>query len=239
MAYGLKIENPTNELVLSDDGFVAGFVGKASLVGTSQADKSNLLDMFGGGSSFSITFAGQIVPVLKLNSTYSGRIGGFSRSGDVWTIGTINADTSSIDADGFTTQVAPEVYVFGIPDSVTGYGMALFTPAGVPAGNLILPPLVVAQRLQFAAGDGLVSRDSSIVTPGLLGRSLDYRRTVHVHGVKQDFLFYGSAFGATSTQLSRSFDLRERVNDEDGTGGTNETLLNACSVFIVELDGLG
>ena len=146
MAFGLSTSNNSNELTLSSDGLLFGYIGRAtfqSLV----ANETTTADAFSGYSIYTITWPTDIVVAIGLD-VGAGRVAFRSQtqSGSTWTI-TVYRTGNTLDGLGFYDQAAANVYVWGLPTTVSGFGMAIYNAAGVLTGDLTRRPLVAAARI--------------------------------------------------------------------------------------------
>ena len=141
MSYGLRITNPSGELVLSSDAKGLYCIGKATLQGSvvqaSGSFPSSYPGRQWGYSVYRISHAGPIIPAVEL--VLNKRVSILSvveSSSGVWDVTAYCGDTA--DADGFdTVQYAVDVWAYGLPLSApSGYGMAIFNASGGCAYDL-------------------------------------------------------------------------------------------------------
>jgi len=235
MAYGLQIVNPSGELVLSSETYFPVYLGKATLSGSVVAPTTTL----GGYSLYTFTYSGQILPVLKLDSTKRGTIISYSQAGSTWTIKVSFRDTST-NAQGFFTQYLAEVFVFGFPTSLGGtWGGAIYDASGNLVGDLTRAPMLVASRVSWATSGATATYSESITVPGVLGRAVDYRVRSFPHASLVDSLYEMSTFRLGTGSVIRDYDLRRRINNQAAGDAESPTeRLGALDLWLIELNGL-
>lgn len=157
MSYGLKIINPSNELVISSDAMGLYCVGKAVLQGAVVQPTGLATATFPGRktgySVYRINHPGQIIVALDLPLGKNvGLLGVTQPAAGVWEITAHCGDGP--DADTFdTTEYALDVWAFGFAQSVAeGYGLALYTASGALAwdmsrANMLFPRAYVPSSL--------------------------------------------------------------------------------------------
>lgn len=147
--YGMTVVNGSNELTISSEGITYGYIGKATLSSTAQAS-GNTTVKNKGSSFYTINWAGDIVVALPVKTNGVTALLNVSQSGSTWTIQVFKGN-GSYDAQGFDVQEATDVYVFGAPVTVTGYGMALYNSAGVLSADFTRRPMLYKGRFNIAA----------------------------------------------------------------------------------------
>lgn len=248
MTFGLKIVNPSGEVVLSSDTYFPVYLGRATLVSTTQptaVGSSSTGTGTGGSSTLTFTYAGQIVPVLGLPAGRNGMILGCSRSGSTWTIRVSHSDGASITditspAFQMLVQSTPTVYVFGFPTSIGGtFGGAIWDAAGNLIGDLTRQPLFVRQRLLLASGASTATV-LPLTSPGIVGRSTDTDILGAPTAIPEvlRFLYRNSIFSIAGTTLTRTFDRRLLKNAATGTSPDIGGRLDKLPLFLVECAGL-
>lgn len=237
MSYGLRITNPSGELVISSDAKLLSYLGKATRTSTAQATSS-----LGGSSTYTFTYAGLIVPALKLSTTQRGTVFSMSQAGSTWTIKVSWwTTTAPLDANGFRTQnTNAEVFVYGFPlTRAADYGMLLFDSGGNLAADLTRRPLIVKERRSFSAGVNSVALAGAATMPALLGRTYDLTIIASPvgSGLQSDFSFQASGFGLSGGSLVRTPEQRrfQRANTENFSPGSH---LGAADFWIVDVQGL-
>lgn len=234
MSYGITAINGSDELVLDDESFLPFYLGKATFGSTT----APVFDA-GGFSTYTITSATQIIPVVELASGMQAAIIDYSQAGSTWTIN-VDASTvgSALDARGFAAQVAPVVHVYGLPTTPSGFGVGLFDSAGVTRVDLVRRPFAIARRVSFGTGAGLSSTFAAGVSrPGVMGTLRDYYATSTISGPRFDIRTFASVISMSgTTQLRRAQDLRTRVLED--AGRANVSILPAAFVLLCELAGL-
>lgn len=232
MSYGLLIENPSGQLVVSSDGLFPGYLGKATLVSTVQDDGAT-----SGYSTFTFSHAAQIIPVLKLVDQRSTFLQNLSFASGVWTILVHHAGSPS-GTEGFKTQYAPEVFVWGVPAAVSGWGMAIYDATGNPTGDLTKKPLIVAQQINWTSTDGPEALAAGITTPGIIGQMADWRRQSFPVGATWNVGYDSGAWFLNGTDIARSFSRIQWWPTEDTDLGGTALLQQAATALIVDVAGL-
>lgn len=231
MAYGLSIENPSGKLVLSSDGIIPGYLGKATLSSVTQNDTTNA-----GFSTYTFSHAGPIIPVVKLQSTRQTFLQSYTQSGSTWTIIVYNGGSPSID-NGFDTQYSTDVYVWGLPVSVSGYGGAIYDGSGNLKGDLLKRPLDIKARIDWDSST-VSGSISGITTPGIIGSLSDWQRAVTGSGT---FVvrINAASWNYSSGTLSRStFSQMIYEPAEDSNYGGSSTVRRAVVASLVDVNGL-
>ena len=234
--YGLRIVNPTNELVITTDSYTLGYLGKATFMSTTQAASGS-----GGFSSFTIDSPGAPVPVIEMVDGSCGNVESVTSAGGLaWTIDVSHGDPTVKNSTGFMTQTAPVVHVWGFPSgpAQSEYGLMLYRDDGTVCADLSKRPFKVFKRINFGAGNGLC--DGLVGIPariGIVGRLADYYLAYNKHGALTDIRSSNSAFmkypPSPTTNIQRVPDLREFSPNEDvsGTPAAN-TLLQKLTGFL-------
>lgn len=174
MTYGLQVLNDSGELVMHNRGAIFGYIGRATHVGTTQAAYQGN-DKFIGYTTYQIVWNAPILVALPLVAGYRTRLQGMSQSGSTWTI-TVSHTTGGTDAEGFRTQYATTVYVFGRTTGASGFGVALYDAAGNILGDLSRPPIRAGHRIQFTGTETQIARPTGYTAPAVIGWPFDERR---------------------------------------------------------------
>jgi hypothetical protein len=129
-----RVFNPAGALVVDRNAPGVYFLGRATHISTVQpsGDVNTLNGRNAGESLFEFTSALPVIPAIELKDGCVVRMSskyGMSRSGNTLQI-RLYCGTSTLDANGFATQVTPEVYMFGRVGSVGGLGLRLRDDAG-------------------------------------------------------------------------------------------------------------
>ena len=246
MAFGIKITNPSGELVLSSDTYFPVYLGRATFVSTTQPSgvgSASTGTGTGGHSTLTFSYAGQIVPVLVLPSGFRGAIYACTQVGSTWTISASYTDGSTVTdltspAASMYIQSAPTVFVFGFPLSLGGaYGMAIYNAAGALVGDLTRQPLVIRQRVFIPAAVNTASVPA-LTLPGIVGRATDTQINAFPTGVPEisRVLYRNTIFSITGTTMTRNLDRRLLRNT--GIDGGDITNINATNLWLVECSGL-
>lgn len=166
MGFGLVTYNSSGGLTLSSDGRTYGYIGRATWVSTSQPP-TGLSIGENGHSTYTISWAGDIVVALPIKTNGGTALIGKSQAGSTWTI-TVHKGTGSLNSMGFDVEEATEVYVFGAPVSAPAYGLVLYNSASVLAADMTRRPLTFDKYLSFAASTSTAAF-SGLTTPAVIG----------------------------------------------------------------------
>lgn len=239
MAYGLQVENENGKLVLSDGGLLPGYIGRATLLSVQQAAPAFGAPGYNGLTGMSlhqIVSAGPIIPAIRLEVGRHSSILSMSRSGSLWTIAAYHGGTP-IDGQGFEYQYAPEVHVWAIPTSVSGYGMALYNPSGALAGDLSKRPLDYKQKVRLTSVQPTVALDPTIVTPAIIGDLHDWRRQRSGSGPFYTYDYDTTAWTLTAgPELLRAY-VRSRHMENEDSIGASVTLFRDVRALLVDVNG--
>jgi hypothetical protein len=247
MAFGILINNPSGEMVLSSDTYFPVYLGKATVVSTVQPFGSGTAATGtgnGGYSTCSFNYAGQIVPVLKLAPGHKGTIYSCTQSGSTWTIRASYTNGSQVTdlnspTNGMFLQTAPEIFVFGFVTSLGGsYGAAIYNSSGVLVGDLTRRPLILKQRMNLPVNTTSAAVNTPAVVPGVLGRCFDTSVTGGPTGIPEIYrLAYSQyIFSCSSTTFARGLDRRKIMNT--GADNPHPDSIRGVDVWLVELNGL-
>lgn len=244
MAFGLQCFNTSGELTLSADGLTPGYLGKATFVGSApysgNASSSSI-----GQSTWTFSSPNPIICALglKSSSTAGGRILRVSQSGSTWTIIVQDLSNATEGPSGggsfFSQRTDSDIYVFGIPTSVSAYGIALYNSSGALSGDLSRKPLSALARLLFPSGTTSLTIPS-VVKPAIIG----YPATSHTlssggHGGGTPFInthYEGVWHLQSSTVLERTDVLVDY--DRDDGGIPVNTATPSTSAMLIEANGL-
>lgn len=224
-------------MTLSSDGYLFGYIGKATWVSTTQPGTSTV-NSNGGFSTYTITWPGDIIVAVAV-SGFSGSgtyLRSQSQSGSTWTITVFNTTTST-GSLGFATQVATDVYVWGVPTTPSTYGLALYDSAGNLTGDLSRTPLIFKDRVSFSSSD-TSKTTSSYTKPAIIGSARMLQQTATNIGgsVPWRNLTYEGVWQWDSGTLYRSF-AQTRYNRDDGPGPVSSVTGDA-SVLLLEASAL-
>lgn len=175
MAYGIQAFNDSGEFTFSSSGYLLTYLGKATFVSTTPAGTSSS-DAFNGFSIFTFTYAGPIVVGIGLlgSGTSGSIVDRITNVGSTWTIRVYHSNSTG-NSLGFPGQItAADVYVWGLPLSVSGYGLALYDASGNLIGDLLKPMLRFKARVSFTGGS-LSQSIPAMTKPAVIGSLL--RRT--------------------------------------------------------------
>jgi hypothetical protein len=234
MTYGLNIEAGLGGLTISSDGITYGYIGRATNTGVSQSGGTTNNRSI-GQSSYTINWAGDIVVALPIKANKTTALVNITQSGEVWTI-TCHAGTGTFDSFGFENQEATEVYVFGAPVSVSGFGLALYNASGGLCADLSRQPMTVRGVSSHAANvyDWLLP--SGMTTPAVVGTPEDYETTSARDGAFWINRFYSYGWTLFGGNLRRVPNAIRRLR-EDGPIGFDK-VINAMNAIVIEASGL-
>lgn len=245
MAYGIQCTNTSGQLTLSSDGFLLGYLGKATFVSKSNASGDSVFSQTGSCIySFAAPTSGMIIPAIGLKGSGSNGLvitSYFRTTGNNWQINVIDNGTTTEGYNNlYWAQAGTAViYVWGVPSSVSGYGVALYNSSGVLTADLSRRPLIFTQRVSFVTNDMDVTI-GSYVKPAILGHTNSYHNLATDEGVGGTPWFNTQYKGVWSwngsTTLTRGDTLRTADHD-DGPGPT-DVLHGPTSVLIIEANGL-
>lgn len=237
MSYGLQCVNGSNELTLSSDGFIYGYLGKATWQSTTQPG-TGTVHSSNGSSTYTITWAGDIIVAVAVPFLGYACLLSMTQSGSTWTIKAFCSAGAS-NSLGFDTQITADVYVWGRPTSTSGWGLAIYDASGNLTGDLSRPPLSFKERVSFTSSS---SSDTQTITSysklAVIGSPRLSQFTSSNVGGSTPWLNreWMGAWTWASGQLGRSFVLSQYTRD-DGPGG-NSTTRDACNVLALEANGL-
>lgn len=228
----MSIENPGASLVFSSDGLMPGYLGKATYQSTTAPDGT-----FHGYSTYTFSYSGSIVPVLKLVSGRNTAFRGMSYSAGVWTI-TVYHGGTPVDANGFETQYVADVYVWGVPVSVSGFGLSIYDASGNLAGDLTKRPLIIGQKINWSNATFSEAVSASIVTPGIIGCTNDWKREVLGSGPTWEVNFLSGVWTLSTGTLNRNFARIQHYPTEDTNQGGTSIVWQPCRALLVDVNGL-
>lgn len=172
MTYGLKIINPSGELVMSSDAKGLYCLGKGTLQGSVVQPSGNATGSHPGRTAgYSVyRFSGHPGPLifgveLVLNKTVGIRSVS-NPSSNTWDVTVYCGDTP--DAHGFETQYGLDVWAFGLPQTApaSGYGLAIYDASGNIAWDLTQLPLFAKG---YISGSSSPHTIPSLTKPVVLG----------------------------------------------------------------------
>lgn len=228
MTYGLKITNPSGELVISSDAKGLTCIGRATLQGSviqaSGGPTSVSPGRIGGSSTYRILHSGPVIWAVDLPlNRYVGIIGTSQPFAGAWDVACHCGD--SLDAFGFSTnQYAVDVWAFGfVPTLMDSYGMAIYDSAGtlshdLSRPNLLFPRAFVEDSYGTPVTIPALSRPIAMGCPGSERRTQD-RVSVNTWA---DNAVRGMWLRGSATNMSQVLAGRQRfqysaVDPRDGT----------------------
>lgn len=236
MTYGLTCLNDSGELTIAADGYLFGYLGKATYVSTTPPGTSTS-DSFAGFSTYTFSWGAPIVVSVGLVANQPTHVMEFSNSGSTWTIRVFHGNNSS-NSLGFDVQAtSTDVYVFGLPTTLPAYGMAFYDGSGNLVGDLSRQPLLFKQRVTMGAGVTTMTM-TGYTKPAVLGYAEMDKTTSVLSGVThQNRLFGGTWYWNTSTgKLERNYFQNEYFQDDAGIAIT--TNVYASDAVLIEAIGL-
>jgi hypothetical protein len=231
MPFGARAYNGSGALTFSSDGMIFGYIGKATNTAIQQAGTSTI-DAFAGYSTYTIDWPGKIIVALPLILNKPTALRSVSQSGVTWTI-TVHRGSSASDSLGFDVQEVAEVFVFGAPVSVSGWGLAIRNQAGDLTGDLSRRPLFFDRFVDF--GDSVPSVTMTGLTkPAFIGAQPTWIRTTEMidGSTWENREIIGGWMLEAGGVMSRANILWNRFED-DGPWVTFSNK-NAVSVVVIE-----
>lgn len=220
MPVGLLIRNGANELALTSDGYVYGYIGTAtpativqpatSVPATGTANE--------GYSEYNIFWPGEIIAAIPIGQSAAAAcsILDTTRDGGLWTIRVRNGDGLSENSIGFRGEAYTTVHVWGTPTVDPGWGLLIKAPDGSLRADLSRKPFAISQRITWATGE--VSKSMSVPNPLIVSASIGGRLANPSYpsaGVGEIYRILWWWDTSTGT-LQRTTSLRQKYNGEDG-----------------------
>jgi hypothetical protein len=180
MPTGILIRNNNNELVLSSEAPVYGYVGQASLSTVVQASPPGPF-RYAGYSEYVIYWPADIMVAVPLYGSPSLSTSILNKSynpvNGIWTIRVQRGN--GIDSSGFLIQQACPVYVWGLPypGSSPNWGIQFINTSGSVVCDLSRRPLVIKGSVYFNSNAYTVNVPFSISSPGFLTGSSSFTAT--------------------------------------------------------------
>jgi hypothetical protein len=147
--YGIDAENASGELTFSDNGFIYGYIGRASVQSVNQPG-TDITGSQAGYSVYTINWPGDIVVALPIKDNGPTFVYSMRQSESVWTI-FVYKGSDALNSLKFDVQEATDVYVFGAPVTSTGYGITLYDNNGNITGDLSRRPLMYSAYVSMDA----------------------------------------------------------------------------------------
>lgn len=239
MSYGLKIINPSNELVVSSDANGLYCIGKATLQGSVVQPSGTATTSGGrqwGYSVYRISHSGSIVPALDLPLNKTVGVHSVTQpSAGVWDITVYCGD--SPDANGFDTQYQLDVWAFGIPSTILGtVGLALYNSSGGLAYDFSRPNLLFPRAYVSGANYSSVTIPS-LTRPVVIGcptSDLQGRYYLTINSAYSHWLRWGwkRTSSTSMTQASTTRFHNETFGPDQELGETNDAY--ATPAFLIE-----
>lgn len=244
MSYGLKITNPSGQLVLSSDAKGLYCIGRAALQGSvvqpSGTATSGYPGRTMGYSVYRISHGGPIIPAIDLPLNMRVSIVSVSQpSSGVWDITAYCGDTA--DSNGFDVQYQVDVWAFGFPLSApSGYGMLIRDAGGNIAYDLTRPHLLFPRAFVNFPSDNSGVTIPSLSRAVVIGAPCSYRRLQGHPGFNTwDLTQQRAAYMRTSATAASTKNVSERkfrvFGPEDPGWGDSE--LYDTPSFILEGSG--
>lgn len=236
MAYGLACYNGSDQLTLSSDSFTYGYIGKAAHSVTVSPGTDPVI-AYNGYSEYTITWAADIIVALPVLTDALTALISVSQAGSVWTV-RVFCSGGSVDSFGFDSQRTTEVFVFGRPTAVSGYGLALYDASGQLTGDLSRRPLAVSEFKEFGSTDVLRPL-TGYTKPAIIGG--DTTETQESTGPSGGVWIHkrsegGWRWDSGGTQLGRGTYQTERLQEDIPLANTITRY--AVDAIIIEASGL-
>jgi hypothetical protein len=229
--------NQSDELTFSADGITYSYVGRATQAGIIQAG-NDAVENHCGYSTYTISWAGDIVVALPLKTNGATVLIDATQSGTTWTITVMKANGTQ-DGLAFPNQEYTEVYVFGAPPGNATSQFMLYDGSGVPSGDLSRQPLLSKGLLSLSSDSTNTTwtPPSAIASPAILGAPPGYRRTsVFSSGKWTNREFSYGWILESSGAVSRVSFLASWYRDDASIGNT--TVLYQTAAIMTTVAGL-
>lgn len=236
MAYGITCYNDGGQLTLSAESITYGYIGKATYASTVPAGTDPTI-AYNGYTTYTITWAGPILVALPVLTGATTSLLGTSQVGSTWTI-QVFCSGGTVDSFGFDSQRIAEVFVFGKPVSVSGYGMALYNAASQLTCDLSRRPLATGQFVSFTATEVLKPLTGYTKPAFIGGDTTEVTSTAGPTGGlwTNRERAGGWLWDSGGTQLSRPSYQTARIRED--MAYTNTTTRWPVDVIIIEASGL-
>jgi len=234
MTYGLNIEAGLGGLTISSDGITYGYIGRATNTGVSQSGGTTNNRSI-GQSSYTINWAGDIVVALPIKANKTTALVNITQSGEVWTI-RCHAGTGTSDSFGFENQEATEVYVFGTPVSVSGFGLALYNASGGLCADLSRQPMTVRGVSTHAADALNWPLPGGMTTPAVVGMPQDYNWQATSDGSFWINRFRSYGWTLFEGQLRKQSYVTRRLREDGPIASV--TVITTTNAIVIEASGL-
>lgn len=238
MPTGILIRNNSNELVLSSEAPVYGYIGQASLSTTVQPSTSGLI-LNTGYSDYTIYWPADILVAVPLYGSPSLSTCIMSKSYNsgtgFWTIRVQRGN--GINGNGFLVQQACPVHVWGLPyvGSYPSWGIQLINSSGTVVGDLTKRPLVIKGSVVFSSGSYTVSNPFSMDSPGVLSGTTSQTASSVFSGGSWSITEQLDTFYLESPNLVRTLVTRTKYSDD---GPLSFTSVPEMPVQLIDLAGL-
>jgi hypothetical protein len=226
--------NNSDQLTLSADGITHGYIGRATNTSVVQPTTGTPSKAC-GYSTYTITYAGDIVVALPLKTTGDTCLANVTRSGDVHTITVYQTVNGTGDAAGFKQQEATEVFVFGAPNPAVETACCLFDNSGNVVADLTRRPLTYAGLVSLGSGVTNTSMPS-VSVPAIVGMPSDYKRTSSSSPPYHILRSYIRGWTLISGALWRA-NIQFDWQQEDAAGSVLDDY-NPVDAIIIEASGL-
>lgn len=246
MAFGIQCTNGSNELTLSSDAYLFGYLGKATFV-SSTPWSGDAISSQAGYSTWTFTSAGPIVCAIGLRA--SGQMGAtilnISQSGSTWTINVVDLATTTSGPSGgdtvyYNQRTDSDIYVFGIPASLPAWGMALYNASGALVADLSRRPLAPLARIAMSSASVVDQTIPTPTKPAIVGYPMFKRNVVTSgHGGFTPWLAVGY-IGVWSWNGFANLHRNEVPDASDRLEGSvpSYNFRGPCSGILIEANGL-
>lgn len=239
MSYGLKLLNPSGELVISSDAKGLFCIGKAMLQGSVTQPYGNAASDYPGrtwgGSTYRIAWPGPIFVAIDLPlGKFVGVMSVTQPFAGAWDINCHCGDTP--DSNFFYAQSQVDVWAFGFSSTVLeNYGLAIYDTSGALAHDLSRPNLLYPRA--YVLDSGMGTTIPALTRPVVIGCPTSYQifdGQPRIHRYTESF-FSGTWNRSSSTHMSANLVCKQfytyyatesRSLGDDGTSNS--------SAFIIE-----
>lgn len=234
MGFGITTFNDNGGLTLSSDGKVYGYIGKATYVSTLQPP-TNVNIAENGYSTYTISWAGDIVVALPVKTNGNTSLLYKSQTGNVWTI-LVHKSTGVLNSLGFDVQEQTDVFVYGAPLTAPAYGLTLYSSNGTLSADMTRRPFTFDKYLTFPANTTTLPL-TGITVPAVVG--VNRRRELTNLPIDATFFAnrtYSGAWRIESGSLRREWfqSYYERSTDQQAAS----VVTPASNCVIIEASGL-
>lgn len=237
MTFGITCYNNNGELTISSEAQALCYLGKATQVSYSHYSGTSSSSQC-GGSVYQFVSAGPVVAAIGLNS--SGQAGAvitgmFRHDATTWYFNVVDLTTATEGPTGTTYQVpntASDIFVFGTPSSVSGYGMALYDSSGNLTVDLSKPLFTPIARVSMTGQTGYTfTLPTTPIRPAVVGYP---HISVNTHTSTTASHYSGMWTWSGGTSFGRANYLTDKSND---SGAISSNTTGDCVAIVIEASG--